>query len=293
MQPRRKYRTPRRRAQPGALPTALLKFAAGLLVTGLLSIFFIFCHDAITQCRYFTLREITVSGADRIGTDRVLRQAELQPGINILGVNLTAARKRLLAHPWISEAAIRRIIPSGMRISIVEHRPLAIIDVGRRFLVDTNGEIFKKLDPGDPQDLPMIGGLCYGDLDLEMGRRPAALRLSEAIAAGRFDIGSLQGAGYRSAVAVLQLGRQKSAVLPNAVVRLIQVDREIGITIYTRNQERVIRLGFNDYARKLDVLRSILAFSRQPKSWRWGDIESIDLNNPDRVVVHLFREKEV
>lgn len=293
MHPRRKYRTPRRRPLPGPLPAVMLKFAAGLLATGLLSIVFVFCHDAITQCRYFALRDITVSGADRIGIDTVLRRAELQPGINILGVNLTAARKRLLAHPWIAEAAIRRIIPSGLQISIVEHRPLAIVDVGRRFLVGTHGEIFKELDRGDPRDLPIIGGLGYGDLDLQIGRRPAAPRLSEAIAAGRFDIGSLDGAGYRSAVAVLQLGRQKTAAVPNASVRLIEVDREIGVTIHTRNQQRVIRLGFNDYARKLDVLRSILAFSRQPTSWRWGRIESIDLNNPDRVVVHLFREKEV
>jgi hypothetical protein len=36
-----------------------------------------------------------------------------------------------------------------------------------------------------------------------------------------------------------------------------------------------------------------MAFVRDTDSWHLGKIESIDLKNPDRVVVNLLREKEV
>jgi cell division protein FtsQ len=293
MQRRSKYKYRRRKRRNGRWPAKLLKTAAGALGVALLSLFFIFCHDVVTQCRYFALREIRVSGIDRISEDRILRQASLGPGINVLAVNLSVVRKRLLAHPWVSEAAVQRVIPSGLQISIQEHRPLAIIDLGRRFLIDENGEIFKELEPGDPMDLPVISGLMYSDLEFGSAHRRPALRSSEAFAATAFEESPAHSSSYRAAVSVLQLTRRHPAVLPSGRIRSVQVDREIGVTIHTFDRTQTIRMGFNDYARKLDVLQSILAFTRDSDAWRLGEPKSIDLKNPDRVVVNLFRKKEV
>ena len=293
MQIKNKSRYRRRRTKKGRLPAVLLKIGSGALGIVLLSLFFVLCHDVVTQCRYFALREIRIDGADRISEDSILHQAALGPGMNVLSVNLSVARKRLLAHPWISEAAIRRVIPSGLRITIEEHRPLAILDVGRRFLIDDRGKIFKELDGGDPQDLPMIIGLGYADLDLDsMPRRPA-LRSSEAIAATAFEKDPAHRSIYRAAVGVLQQVRRQPVILPAGHIRSIQVDREIGVTIHTTARTQTIEMGFNDYARKLKVLGSILAFTGKRDTWRWGEIESIDLKNPDRVVVNLLAKKEV
>jgi cell division protein FtsQ len=293
MQRRSKYGYRRRKRIKDRFPAKLVKTSTGAAGVALLSLFFIFCYDAVTQCRYFALREIRVSGADRIGEDRIIRQAALGPGMNILAVNLSAVRKRLLAHPWVSEAAIQRVIPSGLRISVQEHRPLAIIDLGRRFLIDENGEIFKELEPGDPMDLPVIAGLAYTDLHFGPAPRLPALRSSEAIAATPFAKSTAHSANYRAAVSVLQLARRHAAVLPDGHIRSVQVDREIGVTIHTFDRTQTIRMGFSDYARKLDVLQSILAFTRDRDAWRLGEPKSIDLKNPDRVVVNLIRKKEV
>lgn len=271
----------------------LVKTGTGVLGVALMSLFLVFCHDAVTQCRYFELKQISVSGTDRISEERILRQAAVSPGMNALSVNLSLVRKRLLAHPWISEAAIRRVIPSGLRISIQEHQPLAILDLGRRFLIDDSGKIFKELDRNDPRDLPIIAGLGYSDLDLDAAPYLPALRSSEAIAATAFEKSPVHSSIYKAAVNVLLLARRQAAVLPNGHIRSIQVDREIGVTIHTFDRTQTIQMGFNDYARKLDVLKSILDFTENTDAWRWGEIESIDLKNPDRVVVNLFRKKEV
>ena len=293
MQRRSKYGYRRRKPKKSRLSAKLVRAATGAAGVALLSLFFILCHDIVTQCRYFTLREIHISGADRISEDRILRQAALGSGMNVLAVNLTLVRKRLLAHPWIAEAAIQRVIPSGLRISVQEHRPLAIIDLGRRFLVDEKGKIFKELEADDPRDLPVIAGLAYTDLDLGPAPRPPALRSSEAIAATAPQKSFGHSANYRSAVRVLQLIRQQAAVLPGGHIRSVRVDREIGVTIHTTGRTQTIQMGFNDYARKLDILRSIQAFTTDNNAWQLGEPKSIDLKNPDRVVVDLIRKKEV
>lgn len=275
------------------MPRVVLKTGVGVLTAAVLSILFVFCHDVITQCRYFALRQITVSGAERISEERILRQAGLRADANILSANLWVARKRLLAHPWISEASIRRVLPSGLRISVREHHPLAIIDLERRFLVDETGRIFKELDRDDPQDLPIVGGLSYADLDLDPSPPLPALRTPEAIAATTFEKTTAHSSIYQAAVSLLRLLRRQAAVLPDERVRFIQVDREIGVSIHSMDRKRSIQMGFNDYARKMDVLKSILDFTRDTNTWHLGEIESIDLKNPDRVVVKMFRKKEV
>ena len=76
MKSRSKYRYRRHKSKNRALPKVLLKIGAGLLGTALLSLFFVFCHDAITQSRHFTLREISITGADRISeTFRTKKEA--------------------------------------------------------------------------------------------------------------------------------------------------------------------------------------------------------------------------
>ena len=270
-----------------------MKFCAGVLGTALLSLLFVFCHDVITQSRYFALRDITVSGAERISEELILRQAGLQKNTNILSANLWVARKRLLAHPWISEAAIRRVLPSGLRIAVREHQPLAVVELERRYLVDDEGRIFKVLDRDDPQDLPIIRGLGYADLDLDSSPPPPALRTAEAIAATAFEKTRTHSSIYQSAVSVLRQIRRQAAALPSQQIRFIHVDREIGVSMQSSDRSRLIQMGFNDYARKLDVLKSILDFTSNSDAWRRGEFESIDLKNPDRVVVKLVRKKEV
>ena len=107
--------------------------------------FFIFMHDVVTQSGYFTAKGVIIEGGQRLSQKQIAEQAQLRAGMNILAANLTVARKRLLSHPWIDEAEITREIPSGLIIRIKEHEPLAIVDLGHKFLINEKGEIFKDL----------------------------------------------------------------------------------------------------------------------------------------------------
>jgi cell division protein FtsQ len=257
--------------------------AAGVVFV---SLFFVFVHDVFTQSEHFQARQIQVEGARRLPPKTVFAQADVRPGINVLAVNLAAARKRLLAHPWIAEAQIQREIPSTLRIRIREHVGAAVVDVGRKFLLNPQGEIFKEWESSDPADLPAVTGLAFADLR-------AVDRSAAAGGLAFFDQDAAVTAPppvSRPMDAVLQLltlGRDPGSILPTPELRSIRVDRELGLTVVAYAENRVIRLGYNDYPAKYHLLRDLLAFFRaQPDV---ADLERIDLTDMNRVIVNPVR----
>lgn len=264
-----RFRKKSRKTGKGLLK-AVLKFSAGAAALAALSLGLIFCHDAVTQSGFFRAATVTVSGHHRLERDAVLARAGLAPGENILAVNLAAVRKRLRSHPWIAEASVRREIPRAIHIRIEEHRPSAVLDLGRKFLVDARGIIFKELAPGEGKDLPVIRGLRFADVHIEPTDRTGA---SRALV-------------YDEVIAVLRLGRAAAATLPSATVARIEVDREMGLNLQTTGPEPLeIRLGFKDYQRKFGLLERVLARLQERQTQTWQGIRQIDLNDPNRIVV--------
>ena len=245
-----------------------IKAAAGIGMLLLISYAFILGHDVITQCDFFRAKNIRVQGNHRLSDSEILKQAQVNFESNILSVNLQVTRKRLLAHPWITAAEIRRELPDTMAIKITEHKPLAIVDLGRKFIISTNGEIFKTWSPTDDDTLPVINGLEFFDLD-EPGK-PRSLPLG-------------------AVMEVFQLGSKLNSILPTRFINKVFVDREIGITICAFEKNQTIKLGFHDYPEKYERLKETLFQMRNLKDIK--DFDSIDLNNLERIVVNPIRIK--
>ena len=60
--------------------------------------------------------------------------------------------------------------------------------------------------------------------------------------------------------AVLDLGRKPGSALSNRVVSKIHVDKEIGLTLYTRDGATAIKLGYGDYSDKYRRLRRVFSY---------------------------------
>ena len=239
----------------------------GMLAVALMSLFFILCHDIIVQSLYFKATTLEVSGNVRLSVNDVLKTAHIKPDENVLMINIPLATKYLLSNPWISSAEIRRELPGSIYISIKEHQALAILDIGKKFLMDTDGNIFKEVSDSDPTNLPIVEGIDYSDL-------PAG------------DVG--RSSSFNAVLSLLNIGKNDTAVLPNRRIRRIKVDRESGITIYTTQPiENVtvnaIFIGYEDYPEKFVRLKKIITYfktSRQNQGIDW-----IDLHQMNRVVV--------
>jgi cell division protein FtsQ len=270
----RKNRFRKKKGRSGTSRTAglvaVLKFTAGTGALAALSLGLIFCHDVITQSRYFGAETITVSGNRQLDRTEILARAGVSPGTNILAVNLSAVRKRLVSHPWIAEAYVRRQIPRKIDIRIEEHRAAAVLDLDRRYLINARGIIFKALAEGEGTGLPVIRGLRYSDVRIQ----PTG-RTGEARASVEEDV-----------VAVLKLGTFAAATLPISTVERIQFDREIGLSLKTAGPDPlVIRLGTGDYQRKFEVLETVLGRLGEIQPRPWTGLRHIDLNDPARIVV--------
>jgi cell division protein FtsQ len=240
-----------------------VKTAAVIAALLLLSFVFIFSYDFLTQCDYFKAEKLVVTGTGRLSEEQVLEQAQIKKGINIISVNLSMTRKRLLAHSWITEADVSRDLPTGISIRIKEHQPLAVLDLGRKFLINTSGEIFKEMEASDPDQLPMISGLEFSDINTR--DKPRSMP-------------------FNAVMNVLELGQKFKSVLPYKLIKKVQVDREMGLTIYAFDRIKEIKIGYHDYADKYDRLKNILAHLKKRRGFSY--LESIDLNNLNRIVVH-------
>ncbi len=272
----------RRRTLLGRVALALQVFTGAVLVV-FVSGFFVFVYDMFVQSDYFNAKDLQIDGGERLSPKTIAEVAGVRPGVNVLSVNLSAARRKLLAHPWIAEAEVRREIPAGLRIRIREHTPTALVSLGPRFLLNAQGELFKQWESPDPADLPVVNGLQVADVravDRTGTRAGLALPIPGSAAA-------LEPPTSRPMEAVMQvlaLGRKAGSVVPNSELSTIQVDRELGLTLIAFDTPKAIRLGYDDYPAKYRLLADLLAFFKsQPAAIAF---DRIDLNDVSRVIVN-------
>ncbi len=221
-------------------------------------------YAAVTQSVYFSTRAIHVLGEARLSQAEVLKQSGIKSGENLLAINLKLVRKRLLAHPWISSASVAREIPGTLRISISEHRALAVLDLGRKFIVNHQGRIFKEHGESDPQDLPLVTGIVYADISLGDDHLTPAMKVL---------------------MEVLALSKTEKSILPYDQIRTLNMDAEMGVTLGMWKDDRKIKLGLTRFDYKYGQLEKLLPHLKYNPKWK--GFQSIDVTNPDRIVVRL------
>jgi cell division protein FtsQ len=253
---------------------------AGLLATSCL---FVLVHDVITQCDYFKASRLKIEGGHHLSEKEIIAAAQVKKGDNILAVNLAMTRKRLLAHPWIAEAEVRREIPSGLLIRVHEHTPLAIVELDRKYLLNKKGQIFKEWAAADPADLPLVIGLESGDIRRAGQSAVAGTRLTAGVQRDLPSTGLLNRP-FEAVMQVLLMSKQARGMLSNRQIRHILVDREIGISLKVFKQMKTVVLGYYNYPLKFRMLRNVLNYGRQRQSF--PDFNRIDLNNVNRIVVN-------
>ena len=129
-----------------------------------------------------TVTRITVTGHSRLSREEVLALVNGLHGRNMLILDLAEWRQKLLASPWIADAALRRVLPGTVDIVIAERQPLGIARLGDRlYLMDRSGSVIDAFGPGHADlDLPLVDGLAPADADA--GDRPAVDAARAALA---------------------------------------------------------------------------------------------------------------
>lgn len=106
-----------------------LKVIMAAILVSLTTLCFIFVENAVVQSNMLAIKEISVAGTNILSKEEVIEQAEIYPEDNIFSVNLRHTRLRIISHPWIEDASVKRSLPSKIIITIKEEIPLAVVHI--------------------------------------------------------------------------------------------------------------------------------------------------------------------
>ena len=104
---------------------------------------------------------IIVRGNQRLSQGEVLAVLSGLRGESLVWTDLDRWRQRLLASPWVRDAALRRSLPSTVEVNVRERQPVAMGRLNNEiYLVDDRGAIIDRHGPQyEDLDLPIIDGL--------------------------------------------------------------------------------------------------------------------------------------
>ncbi|HYO51288.1 cell division protein FtsQ/DivIB [Archangium sp.] len=135
----------------------------------------------------FLLKETTFSGLRRATPGELLKLSGLTVGQNLWALEVGALERAMSGHPWVRTVEVTRHFPSSVSVEVSEHVPAALAVLGELYLVDEDGEPFKRLQPGDRLDLPLVTGVdregYLADEAKTRERIRQALAVAEAYAA--------------------------------------------------------------------------------------------------------------
>ena len=139
---------------PGALKAIVLTGLTFALVWGVIEL----RRWALTS-PFFLLKETSFSGLHRAHPGELLKLSGLTVGQNLWSLDVGSLERAMAAHPWVREVTVRRHFPSSVVVEVGEHVPAALAVLNDLYLLNEEGEPFKRLQPGDGLDLPLITGV--------------------------------------------------------------------------------------------------------------------------------------
>ena len=183
----------------------------------------------IARSPYFALQDIRFEGCKNVTPQELMSLAHLRQGYNILALNLQEISQKIIANPWVKDVRIERNFPHQLIIEITERVPVALASQEDLFLVDREGDLFKKVERQDNIDMPVITGLSLSE--------PNTQRVKEIL-----DF--LETAEHMG-------------IFPTRTVSEVHVDGDYGITLYTLTENIPIQMDLKNYSEKLALLRSL------------------------------------
>lgn len=136
----------------------------------------------------FALRRVEVGGNHRVQARDVVVSSDLSHRDHLLRLSTSGIASAVRRSPWVAEARVERILPSKVRITVVERVPAAaVVAGGIRYLVDADGMVLEQVDDAvtTPEHrgvrLPLVTELPVGALMPGRHVVPAQYRQSLAI----------------------------------------------------------------------------------------------------------------
>jgi len=216
---------------------------------------------------HFSVQEVMVEGNQNVSRAEILTFAGIKDGMSIMDLDEDFITSEIERHPRIRSAEVEVSLPSYVSIQVVERDAAAVVVLGRMFLADERGVVFKRVEDDDDIDgLPMITGVSPGYLT-QAETAPAAEEIVR------------EGIQLATAYAVHPVARQQT-------LGELHYDPLFGWTLVTEESAMEVRLGAGSLAEKLDrlhhIVRDLVARGAR------ADVVRLDASrDPGRVAVRM------
>lgn len=211
------------------------------------------------NARVLQIDRISVRGNKRMSEGEVAALLDGIRGQSLMWTDLSEWRQRLLASPWVKDAALRRSLPATVEVMVSEREPLGLgrLD-GTLYLMDDQGTLIDEYGPQYVDlDLPIVDGLT-GPGKTASAPEPLRARLAARLIASLAPDQAVAG----------RLSQVNVGDLRNAAVTLT-------------GDSAVIYVGDDRF---LERLRSYLGLAAALRE-RVPDIAYVDLRFDDRIYV--------
>jgi cell division protein FtsQ len=213
----------------------------------------------VLSAQALSIDRITISGNSRMSRGEIVTVLDGLRGKNMLAADLERWRLKLKGSPWVADAAIRRIFPNTVAVTILERDPIGI---GRihddLYLIDRRGAVIDMFGPNYAElDLPIIDGLTSTSgrgVLIDEARAALATRLLEALSARR-DLA--------------------------ARISEIDVSDEHDAVVMLKDDATVLRVGDDEFLNRLASYIDLAPALRE----RVADIDYVDMRFDDRIYV--------
>jgi len=219
-------------------------------------------HQYFQASGQLNIGEVKIMGCMNVLESELLDMAKIDFRANLLNLDLQEVSRLLAQHPWVEKAKVRRDFSAkALIIEVQERIPRALILLDELYLMDRNGQIFKKAEPKEKMDLPILTGVTPQEWKQKDPRIMELLRQALDL------LENLEGRKVFSLQDVSEVHLSKTKDL----------------TLYMLQGGVPIRFGSGDYADKLNRLEKVLPDLRN----KLKSVEYLALNYPKKVVVKM------
>ena len=251
----------RLKRRSGKIATEIAKSFILIMTTALVAAVMVFLYNVLITAPYFKVDRVTVRGCQRLTDQDVRDLAAVGHDQNILLLKPREIAKKVANNSWVKTVSIGRELPDGLVVEIVERTPSALrVIKGSLYVMDTTCEVFKKLEPQDDVQVPLLNG-CHRN-------------------------GKIDDALVRKALTLLEHVASRGVFPMREQVSEIYADTRYGFSIFT-NQGLCFQLGFGNYEKKFARLTPVL----RDLAKRRVDTAYLKINLSDRDAV-VVRQKD-
>jgi cell division protein FtsQ len=212
----------------------------------------------VTHHSYFTISDIIIEVQEPFSQEEVQQWSGLAVGMSLWTVDPADVEARLLTHPGVRSAQVRREFPQRVYVTVSARQPVAIIVHESLTYLDDTGAWFVEDKPLQGLDLPYVSGLTGLALDTPTAR--------DALA------------GVLPFLALTQLWSEPLSE--------IHWDQRQGYTLFLARRRVTIRLGWETAPEKFAQVAMVL--TRWPSD---GPPVLFDARFADQLVVRPYADE--